>query len=452
MAAADGGPAATPSPASSTTPPARPPVAPCSAPASAPAASARTAAGCRPRTRRSSSTPRTRRTARSPRRRCSPASAPRTCASSRPTTRTPCASTRWRRPSRDDLAAGRRPCAVVATVGTTATTALDPVRRHRRARRAPRPVAARRRGAGRHGHDLPGVPLDVGGRRARRLAWSSTRTSGWARASTSRAYFVRDPEHLVRVMSTDPSYLRTAQDGLVRNLRDWGIPLGRRFRALKLWFLLRDVRRRGPAGARPPRHRPTPLARGAGRRGRRTGSASRRCRCRPSACATSRRRSPATRTRSPPTTRRSPTASTAAGAFYFGTVAAQGPAHHPRLDRRRSRPSASTSAARGRRCGGGGRAAGHDRRNAGRRGRLLRAPPRPPRRSARGARWRSRKGAATLEREGFAPAARTSPYRPAPRAGLSSGQEAPSRADTPNSEHAGQRHGRRRVHSPQRHP
>jgi aromatic-L-amino-acid decarboxylase len=41
-------------------------------------------------------------------------------------------------------------------------------------------------------------------------------------------------------MSTDPSYLRTAQDGAVRNLRDWGIPLGRRFRALKLWFLIRE--------------------------------------------------------------------------------------------------------------------------------------------------------------------------------------------------------------------
>ena len=54
------------------------------------------------------------------------------------------------------------------------------------------------------------------------------------------AYFVRDPQHLVRVMSTDPSYLRTAQDGVVRNLRDWGIPLGRRFRALKLWFLIRE--------------------------------------------------------------------------------------------------------------------------------------------------------------------------------------------------------------------
>src|SRR6185437_4995115 len=53
-------------------------------------------------------------------------------------------------------------------------------------------------------------------------------------------YYVRDPEHLVRVMSTNPSYLRTAVDAQVRTHRDWGIPLGRRFRALKLWFLVRE--------------------------------------------------------------------------------------------------------------------------------------------------------------------------------------------------------------------
>jgi aromatic-L-amino-acid decarboxylase len=53
-------------------------------------------------------------------------------------------------------------------------------------------------------------------------------------------YFVRDPEHLVRVMSTNPSYLQTAADGRVKNYRDWGLPLGRRFRALKLWFLIRE--------------------------------------------------------------------------------------------------------------------------------------------------------------------------------------------------------------------
>jgi aromatic-L-amino-acid decarboxylase len=40
-------------------------------------------------------------------------------------------------------------------------------------------------------------------------------------------------------MSTNPSYLRTATDDEANNYRDWGIPLGRRFRALKLWLLLR---------------------------------------------------------------------------------------------------------------------------------------------------------------------------------------------------------------------
>ena len=53
-------------------------------------------------------------------------------------------------------------------------------------------------------------------------------------------YYVRQPEELVRVMSTNPSYLQTAADAVVRNYRDWGLPLGRRFRALKLWFLIRE--------------------------------------------------------------------------------------------------------------------------------------------------------------------------------------------------------------------
>jgi aromatic-L-amino-acid decarboxylase len=53
-------------------------------------------------------------------------------------------------------------------------------------------------------------------------------------------YYVRDPEHLMRVMSTNPSFLQSSVDGEVKNLRDWGIPLGRRFRALKLWFVIRE--------------------------------------------------------------------------------------------------------------------------------------------------------------------------------------------------------------------
>jgi aromatic-L-amino-acid decarboxylase len=58
-------------------------------------------------------------------------------------------------------------------------------------------------------------------------------------------YYVRDAQHLVRVMSTNPSYLQSAADGRVKNYRDWGIPLGRRFRALKLWFLIREQGVRG---------------------------------------------------------------------------------------------------------------------------------------------------------------------------------------------------------------
>jgi len=44
----------------------------------------------------------------------------------------------------------------------------------------------------------------------------------------------------MRVLSTNPSYLRSSADGQVKNFRDWGIPLGRRFRALKLWFVIRE--------------------------------------------------------------------------------------------------------------------------------------------------------------------------------------------------------------------
>jgi aromatic-L-amino-acid decarboxylase len=51
--------------------------------------------------------------------------------------------------------------------------------------------------------------------------------------------YVRDPGELAAVMSTNPSYLRSSADGEVTQYKDWGIPLGRRFRALKLWFHLR---------------------------------------------------------------------------------------------------------------------------------------------------------------------------------------------------------------------
>src|SRR5262249_60694037 len=72
-------------------------------------------------------------------------------------------------------------------------------------------------------------------------------------------YYVRDAEHLVRVMSTSPSYLRTGSDHQVNNLRDWGVPLGRRFRALKLWCLLREQGVAGVQGALCRDHAKAPL-------------------------------------------------------------------------------------------------------------------------------------------------------------------------------------------------
>jgi len=139
----------------------------------------------------------------------------------------------------EDVARGLRPCAVVATTGTTATTAVDPV--------AGAAALAARHGAWLHvDAALAGTAMVLpecralwqGIERADSLVFNPHKWMGIG--FDFSAFYVRDPEHLVRVMSTDPSYLRTAHDGRVTNFRDWGIPLGRRFRALKAWFHLVD--------------------------------------------------------------------------------------------------------------------------------------------------------------------------------------------------------------------
>ncbi|HVS78558.1 MAG TPA: pyridoxal-dependent decarboxylase [Steroidobacteraceae bacterium] len=138
-----------------------------------------------------------------------------------------------------DAAAGRVPCAVVATVGSTATTAVDPLEEIASVAQAHGlwlHVDAAMAGSA---MILPECrPLWHGIERADSLVLNPHK---WLGASFDcSTYFVRDAEHLVRVMSTNPSYLRTAADAQVRNFRDWGIPLGRRFRALKLWLLIRE--------------------------------------------------------------------------------------------------------------------------------------------------------------------------------------------------------------------
>ncbi|NIT61657.1 MAG: aspartate aminotransferase family protein, partial [Aliifodinibius sp.] len=54
------------------------------------------------------------------------------------------------------------------------------------------------------------------------------------------AFYVQDEALLVRTFEIMPEYLKTPEDERVKNYRDWGIPLGRRFRALKLWFVIRS--------------------------------------------------------------------------------------------------------------------------------------------------------------------------------------------------------------------
>ena len=137
-----------------------------------------------------------------------------------------------------DAAAGRRPAAVVASVGTTGTTAVDPV---------PEIVEiAAEHGAWVHVDAamagsamlLPECrSMFAGVDGADSLSWNPHKWMGTV-LDTSLLY-VRDVAHLTAVMSTNPSYLRSAVDGEVTQYKDWGIPLGRRFRALKLWFHLR---------------------------------------------------------------------------------------------------------------------------------------------------------------------------------------------------------------------
>jgi len=138
-----------------------------------------------------------------------------------------------------DLAAGIKPCAIVATTGSTAVTAIDPLA----------PIAEI---AGRHGIWLHVDAAMAGSAMILpecRWMWEGIEGADsiivnahkWLGAPFDCSlYYVRDAEHLMRVMSTNPSFLQSSADGRVKNLRDWGIPLGRRFRALKLWFVIRE--------------------------------------------------------------------------------------------------------------------------------------------------------------------------------------------------------------------
>ena len=145
-----------------------------------------------------------------------------------------------------DLAEGLRPCCVTATVGTTSTTSVDPV-----------PAIADI--CERHGIWLH-VDAAYAGSAALlpELRWAF---AGCERADSfvmnphkwlltpmdCSVFYTRHPEILRRAFSLIPEYLQSAADPRAVNLMDYGVPLGRRFRALKLWFVLRSFGREGLA-------------------------------------------------------------------------------------------------------------------------------------------------------------------------------------------------------------
>lgn len=137
-----------------------------------------------------------------------------------------------------DIAAGKKPFCVVPTIGTTSTSSIDPVTA----------VAdiAERHGLWLHvdaayGGSAAIVPelqrILSGCERADSLTFNPHK---WLFTPVDvSVFYTRRPEVLRQAFSLIPEYLRTSEDSRAVNMMDYGVQLGRRFRALKLWFVLR---------------------------------------------------------------------------------------------------------------------------------------------------------------------------------------------------------------------
>ncbi|MCD4711361.1 MAG: aminotransferase class I/II-fold pyridoxal phosphate-dependent enzyme [Bacteroidales bacterium] len=139
----------------------------------------------------------------------------------------------------EDLEAGLKPCAVVATIGTTSTVAVDPLEE----------IAeiCNRYGIWLH------VDAAFAGT-ALLLPEYSWMIKGIEQADSfvfnphkwmftnfdCSVYLVKNAGLLIKTFEILPEYLKTKTRGEVNDYRDWGVPLGRRFRALKLWFVIRS--------------------------------------------------------------------------------------------------------------------------------------------------------------------------------------------------------------------
>lgn len=144
---------------------------------------------------------------------------------------------------RDDTAAGRVPCFVVATVGTTARGAIDPV--------AAIGTIARRYGAWLHVDAAwAGTAAICPEYRALVVegaeladSWGTNPHKSMLVNFDCHCLWIASRHALGGALSTKPEYLRTAagDSGAVVDYSDWQVSLGRRFRALKLWMVLRMI-------------------------------------------------------------------------------------------------------------------------------------------------------------------------------------------------------------------
>jgi aromatic-L-amino-acid decarboxylase len=143
----------------------------------------------------------------------------------------------------EDLAVGWRPFFVTATVGTTATTSVDPVRE----------IAGicQQYGLWLHVDGAYGAAAAVVPEMRHLLDGLEMADSfvmnphKWLFTPIDcSAFYVRRPGVLQQAFSLVPEYLKTAEQG-VTNYMDWGVQLGRRFRALKLWMVIRAFGRQG---------------------------------------------------------------------------------------------------------------------------------------------------------------------------------------------------------------
>ncbi|MBC8358031.1 MAG: aspartate aminotransferase family protein [Candidatus Aminicenantes bacterium] len=138
-----------------------------------------------------------------------------------------------------DKKRGLKPACVVATLGTTSSTAIDPLAAIGKICRSQNiwlHVDAAFAGTA---AILPEKKWMLEG--AENMDSFVFNPHKWMLTNFDcSAYFVKDPGMLIRTFEIHPEYLKTGQDSQVKNFRDWGVQLGRRFRALKLWFVIRS--------------------------------------------------------------------------------------------------------------------------------------------------------------------------------------------------------------------